>query len=61
MERMGYVGEPTNIDSVAPPYNGSHRLFIGGGHSNFEDKAFWPAMAVAWGVPPENVAYAAGL
>jgi hypothetical protein len=61
MDRMGYVGEPTNIDSVAPPYNGSHRLYIGGGHSNFEDKQYWPAMALAWGVPQENIDYAAGL
>jgi hypothetical protein len=61
MDRMGYLGTPTDIGAVAPPYNNSHRFYINGGHDNFEGKQFWPALAVAWGVPAENVAYAAGL
>lgn len=59
MARMNYVGEPANITSGTPPYGGSHRLFIAGGHSDFTDKAFWPAMGVAWGVPQNVMDYAA--
>jgi hypothetical protein len=51
MERLKLVGMPTNINQVAPPYNGSHRLFISGGHDAFTGKQFWPALEVVWGTP----------
>ena len=59
MQRMNYVGTPTNITSGTPPYGGSHRLFINGGHSDFTGKEFWPAMGVAWSVPQDVMDYAA--
>jgi hypothetical protein len=58
MERMKFVGALVDINAVAPPYNGSHRLQINGGHDPFTDKKFWPAMDVIWATPPEDVAYA---
>ena len=58
MERMKFVGALVDINAVAPPYNGSHRLFINGGHDPFTDKKFWPAMDVIWATPAENVTYA---
>ncbi len=62
MERMGYIGEPVDINTVPPPYNGSHRFLASGeGHSGFDDQKYWPALGIAWGVPQENMDYAAGL
>jgi hypothetical protein len=58
MERMKFVGALVDINSVAPPYNGSHRFSINGGHDPFTDKKFWPAMDVIWATPAEDVAYA---
>jgi hypothetical protein len=58
MERLKFIGALVNITSTAPPYNGSHRLFINGGHDPFTDKAYWPAMDVIWATPAEDVAYA---
>lgn len=62
MERMGYVGEPVDINTVPYPYEGSHRFLASGeGHSGFDDEKYWPALGIAWGVPQENMDYAAGL
>jgi hypothetical protein len=61
MDRMKYMGAPTDINAVAPPYNNSRRLYINGGHSSFDSDEFNTAMGVAWSVPPENMTYAAGL
>lgn len=58
MERMKFPGALVDINAVAPPYNGSHRFSINGGHDPFTDKSFWPAMDVIWATPPENVTYA---
>jgi hypothetical protein len=58
MERLKFVGALVDINAVAPPYNGSHRLQINGGHDAFTGKNFWPAMDVIWATPAENVAYA---
>jgi hypothetical protein len=62
MEIMQYVGQPVNISTTQPPYPGdSHRFYADDGHSGFDGEEYWPALGVAWGVPPENMAYAAGL
>lgn len=62
MQRMKYIGEPVDISTVPYPYNGSHRFIATGeGHSGFDDKKYWPALGIAWGVPKENMDYAAGL
>ncbi len=62
MQRMGYIGEPVDISTVPYPYNGSHRFVASGeGHSGFDDKKYWPALGIAWGVPKENMDYAADL
>jgi hypothetical protein len=62
MQRMGYIGEPVDINTVPYPYNGSNRFVASGeGHSGFDDEKYWPALGIAWGVPPENMDYAAGL
>ena len=62
MQRMNYIGEPVDINTVPYPYNGSHRFIASGeGHSGFDDKKYWPALGIAWGVPKENMDYAAGL
>jgi hypothetical protein len=58
MERLKFVGALVDINMVAPPYNGSHRLQIVGGHDPFTDKMYWPAMDVIWDTPAEDVAYA---
>jgi hypothetical protein len=58
MERMKFIGALVDINKVAPPYNGSHRFQINGGHDPFTDKAFWPAMDVIWATAPEDVTYA---
>ena len=58
MERLKFVGALVDINAVAPPYNGSHRLQINGGHDAFTGKNFWPAMDVIWATPAENIAYA---
>jgi hypothetical protein len=61
MEYMKYSGTPVNISTVAAPYGGSHRFYANDGHSSFDDQKYWPALAIAWGVPPENMEFAAGL
>jgi hypothetical protein len=62
MERMGFIGEPVDINTVPYPYDGSHRFLASGeGHSGFDDEKYWPALGIAWGVPQENMTYAAGL
>jgi hypothetical protein len=62
MERIGFIGKPVDINTVAYPYEGSHRFLASGeGHSGFDDKKYWPALGIAWGVPQANMDYAAGL
>jgi hypothetical protein len=59
MERMKYPGDITDINSVPAPYNGSHRLISkGDGHSDFNDKKYWPVMDVVWATPKPNIDYA---
>jgi len=58
MERMKFVGALVDINAMPPPYNGSHRLQINGGHDPFTGKNFWPAMDVVWATPAEDIAYA---
>jgi hypothetical protein len=59
MQRMKYIGEPTDINAIAAPYSGSHRLIAkGDGHSDFNDKKYWPVMDVVWATPKANIDYA---
>jgi hypothetical protein len=62
MERLKFVGALVDLNTVAPPYNGSHRLFVTNGsnfgHDPFTDKKYWPAMDVIWATPAEDVTYA---
>lgn len=55
-ETLGYLGEPVNVDEVAPPYDDSHRLVTNAGHAGFCDEgAQWDAACnYLFGVPPEN-------
>jgi hypothetical protein len=57
MERMKFTGMPTDV-TAGPPSNGSHRLFINGGHDNFAGKGFWPVMDYIFETPAENSTYA---
>jgi hypothetical protein len=61
MEYLKYSGTPVNISTAAAPYGGSHRFYANDGHSGFDDQKYWPALQIAWGVPQENMDYAAGL
>jgi hypothetical protein len=57
MERLGYVGEPTRVDSAQPPYGNSHRLVHGGGHDDVcANQSFQNLCNYAFGVPTENQA-----
>jgi hypothetical protein len=62
MERMKFIGTPTDIGKMAAPYGGSHRLITTDGdnfgHDDFVEKKWWPAMDVMWGTPADNVTYA---
>lgn len=57
MERMGFIGQPVNISTTDP--GDSHRFYSGAGHDNFTGSEFNAALQKAWGVPDENMAYAA--
>jgi hypothetical protein len=59
MERMGFSGQPVNVSTATPPYDGSHRFYADDGHSSFDGPEYWPALQIAWGVPDENMAHAA--
>jgi len=59
LERLGYAGEPTDVLATAVPYAGSHRFYAAEANSDFSDAKYWPAFGVAWGVPSENMAFAA--
>jgi hypothetical protein len=61
MEIMQYVGQPVNISTAQPPYDGSHRFYSDDGHSGFDGDQYNAALGIAWGVPQENMDYAAGL
>lgn len=55
MEKLGYVGEATRIDSAQPPYGDSHRLVHGGGHDDVcAQQSFQAACNYVFGVPSEN-------
>jgi hypothetical protein len=56
LEALGYLGEPVNVEQVAPPYEGSHRLTSSAGHMGFcNEGAEWDdACNYMFGVPPEN-------
>jgi hypothetical protein len=57
MEKLGYLGEPTNIDGAQPPYGNSHRLVASDGHTDFCGQRSYEAVCnYAFGVPPENQA-----
>ncbi|HVY27551.1 MAG TPA: hypothetical protein VHB79_13425 [Polyangiaceae bacterium] len=62
MERMKFIGMPTDIGKTAAPYGGSHRLIATDadnfGHDDFVEKKWWPALDVMWGTPADNIAYA---
>jgi hypothetical protein len=60
MQYMKYIGKPVNISVAQPPYDGSHRFYANDGHSGFDGPEYFAAMGIAWGVPPENMAFAAG-
>lgn len=59
MERMGFSGQPVNISTATPPFDGSHRWYADDGHSSFDGPEYWPALQIAWGVPDENMIHAA--
>ncbi len=61
MEIMQYIGEPVNISTATAPYGGSHRFYADDGHGGYDGEEYWPALQIAWGVPQENMDYAAGL
>ena len=55
MQRMKFVGDYVNIDSVAAPYGGSHRFYsLAAGHNSFPNGFPIAAINVAFDVPPEN-------
>jgi hypothetical protein len=55
MNRIGYVGQPTNVLEVPSPYGGSHRLFAVDGHVRFcSDVKYTAACNYMFGVPPQN-------
>jgi hypothetical protein len=57
LERIGYLGEPVAVQSVAAPYGGSHRFIAEGGHEEFCGQAEYRDVCnLAFGVPPENQA-----
>lgn len=57
MEKLGYVGEPTNINGAQPPYGDSHRLVAAAGHVDFcGEGSYEAACNYVFGVPPENQA-----
>jgi hypothetical protein len=56
MGQLGYVGEPVNVQQIAPPYNGSHRLITEVGHQRFcgEGDQWDDACNYMFGVPEAN-------
>jgi hypothetical protein len=56
LEALGYLGEPVDVDQVAAPYGGSHRLSTNAGHMGFcNEGAQWDeACNYLFGVPPQN-------
>lgn len=57
MEKLGYTGEATRVDSTQPPYNGSHRLVHPGGHDDLcTNQTYKNLCNYAFGVPTENQA-----
>jgi hypothetical protein len=58
MERMKFVGQPVNITTAKAPYNGTHRFYAEAGHDGFDSAPYYDALNIAWGVPPDNAAWA---
>lgn len=58
MERLGFIGDPVNISTTDP--GDSHRFYSDDGHSGFDGDQYNAALQKAWGVPDENMAFAAG-
>jgi hypothetical protein len=58
MERMKFVGKPVNVTTAKAPYDGSHRFYADAGHDGFDAAIYYDALNIAWGVPPENAAFA---
>ena len=58
MERLSYVGLVIDVDAMAPPYGGSHRLSTSSaGHADFCGEASYAdACNYMFDVPPENAA-----
>jgi hypothetical protein len=58
MEHMKFVGAPMNISTAKAPYGGTHRFYADAGHDGFDSAPYYDALNIAWGVPPENAAWA---
>ena len=58
MERMELVGKPVNVSTAKAPYGGTHRFYADAGHDGFDSAPYYDALNIAWGVPPENAAWA---
>jgi hypothetical protein len=58
MERMHFIGKPVNVTTTKAPYDGSHRFYADAGHDGFDSAPYYDALNIAWGVPPENAAWA---
>jgi hypothetical protein len=58
MEHMKFVGKPVNVTTAKAPYDGTHRFYADAGHDGFDSAPYYEALNFAWGVPPENAAWA---
>jgi hypothetical protein len=58
MEHMKFVGTPVNVTTGKAPYGGTHRFYADAGHDGFDSAPYYDALNIAWGVPPENAAFA---
>jgi hypothetical protein len=58
LEKLGFLGEPVDIETNTPPYGASHRLVSpSAGHSGFCGQAQYEDVCnYMLGVPPENAA-----
>ena len=58
MERLGYIGQVVDVDTMAPPYGGSHRLSTSSaGHADFCGEASYADTCnYMFDVPEENAA-----
>jgi hypothetical protein len=58
MQKLGYVGNVVDVDTMKPPYGNTHRLqSASAGHTDFcGDAKYKDACNYLFGVPPENQA-----